>query len=251
MSEEKKYGKVLYKSIEIMNYLRDIESPITLTELSKALEMNKGTLSKTLNSMLDLNLVTRDEMTNRFTLGSRLIGYGAAAVRQFKIETIATPYMDEFHSKIEETLHLGIEEDEKIMYLKKYEAVATVNLRSRVGQAVPLYASAMGKAILAAKSDKAIHDYYHSVDIIQFTDNTLTNFDDFMADIQRIRVRGYAVDCEEYELGVQSAGIAFTKLGKIYGAMSISVPKYRFTESLSQKIHPALMETKEKIEEKL
>ncbi|MDY0393623.1 IclR family transcriptional regulator [Virgibacillus halophilus] len=251
MSEKKKYGKVLYKSIEIMNYLRDIETPITLTELCKALDMNKGTLSKTLNSMLELGLVTRDEMTNRFTLGSRLIGYGAAAVRQFKIETIAAPFMDSLHSKIGETLHLGIEENKQIMYLKKYEAVATVNLRSRVGQAVPLYASAMGKATLAAKSDKAIHDYYHSSDIIQFTNNTLTNFDDFMADIQHIRARGYAVDFEEYELGVQSVGVAFTKLGKIYGAMSISIPKYRLTESLSQKIYPAIMETKEKIEEKL
>lgn len=234
-----------------MNYLRDIETPVTLTELCNALNMNKGTLSKTLNSMLDLSLVTRDKMTNRFTLGSRLIGYGASATRQFKIETIATPFMDQVHSKIGETLHLGIEDNAQIMYLKKYEAIATVNLRSRVGQAVPLYASAMGKATLAAKSDKVIHDYYQSVDMTQFTKNTLTNFEDFMADIQCVREMGYAIDREEYEMGVQSVGVAIIKLGKIYGAMSISVPKYRLTETLNQKICHALLEIKDKIIEKL
>jgi DNA-binding IclR family transcriptional regulator len=251
MSEEKRYGSVLYKSIEILDYLRDIENPVRLTELCTECNMNKGTLSKILNSMVDLHLVTRDETTNRFTLGTRLIGYGMAAVRQFNIEAIATPFMEELHSKIGETIHLSIEENGQMMYLKKYEAIATVNLRSRVGQTVPMYASAMGKATLAAKSDKEIYDYYHHVDKIQFTKDTLTNFADFMADIQRIRVRGYAVDAEEYELGVQSAGVAFARLGKTYGAMSISVPKYRLTEELNQKICSALLEIKKKIEEKL
>lgn len=251
MSEEKRYGSVLYKSIEILDYLRDVENPVRLTELCMEFNMNKGTLSKILNSMLDLNLVTRDEMTNRFTLGSRLIGYGTAAVRQFNIESIATPFMDELHSKIGETIHLSIEENGQMMYLKKYEAIATVNLRSRIGQTVPMYASATGKATLAAKSDKEIYDYYHLADVIQITNNTLTNFDDFMADIQRIRLRGYALDREECELGVRSAAVAFTKLGKTYGAISISVPKYRLTEELSQKICSALLEVKEKIEKKL
>ncbi|MEN0658663.1 IclR family transcriptional regulator [Caldifermentibacillus hisashii] len=251
MSEAKRYGNVLYKSVEIMNFLRDIETPVTLTEICKALNMNKGTLSKIMTSMLDLNLVTKDELTNRFTLGSRLIGYGAAAVSQFRIESIASPFMEEIHSKIGETLHLGIEENNQIMYLKKYEAIATVNLRSRVGQTIPLYASAMGKATLAARTDKQIYDYYHSVDIIQFTNNTLTNFADFMADIQRVRKRGYAIDCEEYEIGVQCAGVAFTKLGNIYGAMSVSVPKYRLTKELSQQIYSLILETKKKIEDKL
>jgi len=251
VSEEKKYGSVLYKTVAIMDFLRDIEAPVSLMEICTALKMNKGTASKIMNSMLDLNLVIRDEQTNRFTMGSRLIGYGAAAARQFNIETLATPVMEELHSKIGETIHLGIEQSGRMMYLKKYEAFSTVNLRSRVGQDVPMYASAMGKATLAAKPDKVIEDFYHSVDIIQYTENTLTNFDRFMKEIQEIREKGYAIDREEYELGVQSAAITFTKFGKNYGAMSISIPKYRMNKELKQEICSSLLVAKEKVEEKL
>ncbi|MGE7601546.1 IclR family transcriptional regulator [Peribacillus sp. NPDC097675] len=251
MSEEKKYGSVLYKAVEIMDFLRDIEAPVSLMEICKAFTLNKGTASKIMNSMLDLNLVIRHEQTNRFTLGSRLIGYGAAAARQFNIETLATPVMEELHSKIGETIHLGIEQNRRMMYLKKYEAFSTVNLRSRVGQDVPMYASAMGKAVLAVKSDRVIKDYYHSVDIIQYTENTITNFDEFMKEIQIIRKDGYAIDREEYELGVQSAAITFTKFGEVYGAMSISIPKYRMTKELKQEIYSSLLVAKEKVEEKL
>lgn len=249
--EDKRYGSVLYKSVEIIDYLRDAEIPVTLMEICSALKMNKGTVSKIMNSLLDLNLVMRDELTNRFTLGSRLIGYGAAATKQFNIETITAPIMEEFHSKIGETLHLGIEQHGRMMYLRKYEAIAAVNLRSRVGQEVPLYVSAMGRATLATKSDQKIYDYYHTVEIIQYTENTITNFDHFMAEIEQIRKRRYAVDDEEYELGVQCVAIALTKFGRSYGAISISVPKYRMNDKLREEIIDSLLFMKDKIELKL
>ncbi|EOV9527986.1 IclR family transcriptional regulator [Bacillus cytotoxicus] len=251
MSEKKKYGSVLYKAVEIIDYLRDIETPVTLMEICTVLKINKGTASKIMNSLLDLNLVMRDELTNRFTMGSRLIGYGAVATKQFNIETITAPIMEELHSKFGETLHLGIEQNGRMMYLRKYEAVSPVNLRSRVGQTIPLYASAMGKATLAAKPNQEIYNYYHAAEIIRYTENTITNFEHFMAEIERIRKRKYAVDNEEYELGVQCVAIALTKFGKNHGAISISVPKYRMNDNLRGDIIDSLLLTKDKIEKKL
>ena len=102
---------------------------------------------------------------------------------------------------------------------------------SMVGKRIPLYCSGVGKALLADMSDDEIKSIWDKSDKTQLTEHTITNFSKFMQEIEETRKRGYAMDNEEYELGVRcvAANIKHGEQKPQY-AFSISAPIHRMDE---------------------
>jgi IclR family acetate operon transcriptional repressor len=72
------------------------------------------------------------------------------------------------------------------------------------------------------------------------TAQTITNLDDLMEDLDRIRQRGWAVDNGEQEIGVRC--IAAPVLGTgILSAISVSGPEARLTPGVTDKAGPLLV----------
>lgn len=251
MKDEKLYGGVLVKAVGILDILRDAKLPLTTTEIAKKTAMTKSTTSKLLTTMQMLNLVSRDQVSQRFDIGARLIGYGNHAISNYSFEKVLEPYLKQLHELTGQTIHVGIEQDDKMIYIVKKEAKVAVTLKSRVGDQVPLYSSAMGKAVLAEKSDEEITAYVNRTHLVQWTDKTRITLEDLMSDIHAIRQEGVAFDKEENEPGIYCTGVAFTSRGHTYGAVSVSVPVYYLDDIKKKEIIQALLEIKKVMHQKI
>ncbi|MDR0922531.1 MAG: IclR family transcriptional regulator [Lactobacillales bacterium] len=250
-NKEKTYGSVLVKAIEILDYLRDSKQAPTATDMVRDLALTKSTLSKILQTMQYYHLVEKENESNRYSMGGRLIGYGEKASAQFSIEAIVHPYMESLLKEIGETVHLGVEENDYMMYIQKMDSTEVVHLRSRIGETVRLYSSAMGKAVLASKSASEIRTYMKKTTLEPLTTHTITDKKAFEKEIQTVQKLGYAVDNRENEDSVYCIGVALVKKGKIYGALSISVPLYRLTDEKKERIIQGLLFCKGRIEEEI
>ncbi|WP_317951384.1 IclR family transcriptional regulator, partial [Rossellomorea marisflavi] len=150
---------------------------------------------------------------------------------------IAQPHLEAFQARTNETVHLGILDHIHVVYVAKIESQNPVCLYSKVGKNIPLYCSAMGKAILADQSDEEIRRYLNSIEMVKMTDKTITTHEGFFDEIEKVRAQGYAFDNSEHENEVFCVGTSITTSGgKNVGAISVSVPTYRLTDEVLQNL---------------
>lgn len=241
------YGSVLIKADHILEYLSRQNQPKRLNEIAKQTQLTNSTALKILNTLLLIGYVQRDPDTKVFSLGPRLIKYANKSLHQISIKQLAQPHLEMLQKKTEETVHLGINELDHIIYISKIESKKPVSLYSEIGKTIPLYCSAMGKAILAEFSDEAIDKYIEDTTFVQFTENTIVTKKQLYDEITKIKQQGYAFDDGEHDLEVFCIGSSITLSGKNYGAISVSLPKYRLTDDVLQALIKDILDCKNQI----
>ncbi|MBI0122004.1 MULTISPECIES: IclR family transcriptional regulator [Lactobacillus] len=244
---DKLYGTVLLKAKRIMDVLSASENSLTLEQISSAAAIPKPTTFKILNTLDYINFVRKDKSEKKYSLGTNLIGYGSRAMSSFDIVTIAEPYLTELNKVTSETVNLGIEEHDQIVLLKKIDSPQPVNLNSKVGGTLELYSSSMGKAILATKTEIELDQYFSSVELRPCTPNTITSIAELKKQIAAVQDEGYAIDNQENQAGVVCVGAAIQKYGKVFGAISVSTPKYRLDELLLSDLKKLVKSTVDQI----
>ena len=106
---------------------------------------------------------------------------------------------------------------------------------------LPAHATSLGKAMLAAMTDDQVRALYPREALPAVTGRTMTRRSDLLAELARIRARGYARNSEESEEGVSSIGIAIVHpVRGVLGAITIAVPLSRMTEEKEER-HAALL----------
>lgn len=251
MTDNKSYGTVLIRAKIILDYLMEQHSGQTLKEISEGLSSTKSTTLKILNTMCELNLAWRDENDKRYYLGSELIGYGQKALSEFDIRSIAIPFLTELRDITGETVHLGIEAGNTVVFLDKLESPRSVNLKSKIGGKLNLYSSAMGKAFMAEMSPEKLQAYFEMADLQPLTTHTIVDQSVLQTQIEQVKQDGYSIDDRENEEEVFCVGCSLKKHDQVFGAFSVSTPEYRIDEATKLKTIELALAYKAKIEQRL
>ncbi|MCT8311231.1 IclR family transcriptional regulator [Tetragenococcus halophilus] len=245
--EQKPYGTVLFKAAKILDYLSN-NPESSLQDIVKGVDSTSSTTLKILDTLVLIGYVTR-QSNKIYRLGNKLIQYADQNTERKNLVDLTQPYLEELQSKIDETIHLGILDNNEIFYLNKIEPKSqTVLMSSKIGNTRPLYNSAMGKAVLAEFTDKEIEQYLLSANIIPYTVHTKTNPDEIKKEIMNVRKHAVAYDNEEVEKDIFCIGASLINNNKILGAFSISMPKYRVNNSFSYQMAKEIRKTKTEIE---
>jgi IclR family acetate operon transcriptional repressor len=119
------------------------------------------------------------------------------------------------------------------MHLVDEMGESVVTVRTRVGELVPYHTTAVGKALLAFLPRQT--DLVLSRPLERYTDYSIVHPADLVAELARIRERGYAVDDRENSLDLRCvAAPVFDFSGEAVGALGVSAPAGRLrSEALS------------------
>jgi DNA-binding IclR family transcriptional regulator len=110
------------------------------------------------------------------------------------------------------------------------ESDHAVRVLPRIGNVGPAYATATGKAQLAYKPKNEIEKLYKN-GLRKVTENTIADVGNLEAELDKIKEQGYAIDNEEYEVGVRCVGApVFNFLDEVIGGISVSAPVERLSE---------------------
>lgn len=244
----KPYGTVLLRANDILNYLLNSQTAPTLGDISTALNFSKPTTLKILNTLQLLRWIHRSPRTKQYYLGTQLISYGDKALDSMSLVSLARPYLLKLRDETEETINLGIVQDEHIVLIDKLESPMSVKLQSTIGGQMNLYSSSMGKAILATYSNSHLRQYLQTHRLKALTKNTITTDHKLEENIKLIKEAGFSMDNEENEQDVFCLGAVIKKNKRVYGAFSISTPVYRLPEDRKNKFVRLLLNTQAKIE---
>ena len=152
----------------------------------------------------------------------RLVRQLGAASRLDRLCEAARPHLEAIRDELGETTNLIALHDGAAIYLAQAESRHAMRTFAVVGRSVPAYASAGGKALLSSAPPEQVAAQVHTFEAS--TRMTHTSTAALMADLARIRRRGYAVDREEYEEGVTCVAVL---LPGGDAAISVSGPTLR------------------------
>lgn len=199
-----------------------------LEEISREIRLAKPTVYRFLLTLQELGYVRRCE-TDRWAITLKLFNVGSHALDHLDLYSAGRPVAEELAEELGETVHMGVMEGDSAVYVLKIESRYTIRMFSRVGRRIPLYCSALGKALLAYSTSKERNAALAGVRFVAFTNKTIRSRAELDAALKRIRRQGFARDDEEHEEGVRCIGAPILDhTGAVVAALSASWPDFRY-----------------------
>jgi DNA-binding IclR family transcriptional regulator len=181
-----------------------------------------------------------------YVFGSGLIELSELALGSMDLRQFASAYLRRLQRQTGHTVHLAQLTGDEIIYIDKVDSPAfdAVKLPSRIGRAVSLYASAVGKAILAYLPVEDRDRLLAHVTFERYTDTTIADRDSFETELAHVGEQGWSVDNGEHDAYVMCVAAPIRdSRGKVIAAVSITAIEVIATlDQLKEKL-PLLLET--------
>ena len=216
--------QTLARGLQIMNQLEDAPEGLSVTYLARHLQLEKSSVSRFLRTLHNYGYVEQDERTRRYRLGARLVALGQRRLRQFTLREQARPFLRRLVDETGECAHLAVLTREQAFYVDQVDTSASLRVSAGIGTLAPLHCTALGKVLLAFGERRPV------AELPIFTPQTITDPAELGRQLERTRELGYALDDEEYTIGVRClAAPVWGDGGVLAGAMGISGPAARLT----------------------
>jgi IclR family acetate operon transcriptional repressor len=218
--------------------MADAGGEVGLSELSASSGLPLPTIHRLIRTLVDCGYV-RQQANRRYALGPRLIRLGESASRL--LGTWARPYLAELVEATGETANMALLDGDEVVYVAQVPSRHSMRMFTEVGRRVLPHSTGVGKALLAQVAPEDVRALLARTGMPAATEKTITEPDDFLAELERIRTLGYAVDDNEQEVGVRCLAVTVPD-SPTAAAISISGPAGRVTEAATDKIIPVLQD---------
>ena len=216
----KRYGAPsVKKAFAILSAISSSKEGLGVSELARGLNMAKSTVHGMTAALEEVGAVMRDPRTKRYKLGFTLLEIGRSAYSQIDLETSARPIMEDLMEKTQTSVFLGILNWDHVTVLDIVESRQDLKITAPVGTTMPLFAGAVGKVFLASMDEEQAAKIVNSKGLPQFTENSIVDSELYYQELKRVRQKGYAVDDEEYILGVRAVASPIKGLGQLKSAI--------------------------------
>ena len=229
---EEKINKSIDRALQILE-LFSMEKPAWgITEIGKALNMYKSNVYNILFTLAKRGFIKKDFNTEKYSLSIKYFELGSVVIKNMDLRKIALPYIEKLFQEFNETVHIGVLDNGRVVSIEREESKQGLYSHIEIGKSVPLYCTAVGKAIMAYLPPDKVNSLIKEKGLKKYADNTITNKDDLIKGLEKIRKRGYAIDNIEHEVGVRCvAGPIRDYTGKVIASMSVSGPAFRINEN--------------------
>jgi DNA-binding IclR family transcriptional regulator len=212
----------LDRAFDILELLSTEQHGLNLTEIGNRLELHKSTVYRLLNALKTRGYIEKTH-GGSYRLGMEFIELSSLYLNNLELKTEAQPVLRELSSLSGNTVFLATLQDDEVVYIDKMETHNSLRKYSIIGRRAPLYCTALGKSMLTGRSGDMIRRLYQGRELQAYTQKTITNPEDLVAEIERTRRRGFSVDDEEYELGIRCIGAPILDYrDEVIGAVSTS-----------------------------
>lgn len=238
---------LLEKALTILEIIGSDSEPLNINQLAKLSGIPLSSLYRVMNTLTELGFVNKDPITRTYSLGLKLLYLGNQVKRQLPLIKIVRPFLEELTEKTGETSNLVMEENGEVVYIERVDTQNPLRITHMIGRKAPMYATGVGKCILAWKDTQEVVKIVNKTGMHKLTPNTITNLNALLEELQKVRERGYALDLEECEIGIRCVSAPLFLGKEVVAAISISGPSVRLTDEKIPEYVPLVLEAARKI----
>jgi IclR family acetate operon transcriptional repressor len=223
------------RTLDILDCLQLSPAGVSLGELSQVVGLPKSSTFRYLATLEARGYVARDpDETYR-------LGHGWRAIRPRDVSllaAVARPWMEELCRRFDETINLAALDGTKVAYLRTIESSHPVRFAARPGHVDFVHSSALGKALASRLAVDEIRRIFELEGMPAMTSRTITDFRQYLVEIDGVRKRGYAInDLENDNVG---RCVAVALPGRLVTAVGLSAPAARFPVERASEFAAAL-----------
>ncbi len=214
-----------------------------MSRIAEQVAIPKSTVHRLLATLEKKRFVQRDAATGTYRLGIRLLQMAYLTLERNDLRRLAAPFLHHLSEQYQETVHLSVLDEPDVVFLDVIESPQRVKLAAAVGQRLPAFATASGKAMLAYMPTETVQRIL-ARGMPQYTQRTLCSPEGFFEDMHRVRERGFAIDEQEFESGISAVAAPILDLSdRPIASVAVAGPAYRLTRERMLEIGPGVVAT--------
>jgi DNA-binding IclR family transcriptional regulator len=192
----------------------------TLVDLALAIGLTRSTTHRLAATLVERRYL---EFTRRdgYTLGPKLLELGYITGRQKDLPRVAREHLESLSASTGDTVHLGILDGTRALYLDKIPGRRRVEISSQIGERQPLRSTGLGKALILDAGEKNWREYYDQE--ARLGNRYDVPMEAWLRRMSEYSKLGYAFDLEENEDRIRCVAAPIRGVdGSIVGAISVS-----------------------------
>jgi DNA-binding IclR family transcriptional regulator len=238
----------MLKGIVILEALATLQQPASLAQLMQITGMPKASLHRTLAIFEEAGLVAREPGGRTYAPGARIARLAIKTLTHDSTSAIRHSVLRMLVSELGETCNLAVLRRGELFYLDRVEADWPLRLHLPPGTVLPPHCSASGKLLLAFKPLDERLQLIENLPLAKFTNRTITDQRLLESELERIASTGYAVDNEEYVLGVSCVAVPVKdRSGEVVAAIAVHAATARLPLNQAMDHIPQLQAAAERI----
>ena len=214
-------------AILLLKAFSDEESELGISRLAIKLGLAKSTVHRLASTLVEEGMLEQNPETGKYHLGLTLFELGSLVRRKFDFSREAKPWLMGLREQTHETVLLSILGHGGVVCVNFLESQQAIRIMSGIGMRKPIHCTAEGKALLAFQPTAFIEAALAG-DLPARTPNTLTDPSALREELALVRENGYAIDNEEFELGMRGiAAPIYDDSGHATAAVTVAGPTQR------------------------
>ncbi|MCP4003469.1 MAG: IclR family transcriptional regulator [bacterium] len=234
------------KALDILQHLHSAGAPRGVSEIGRALDLPKATAHRLLAALGRRGMVERSA-DGRYRPGIALVALGVGILEREPVVSAAEPVMEELAETLEQTIFLAGARGSRLYVLAKREGSGFLRAAPRVGERIPVHATAIGKLYMAFAPEQVTDP---GAAAQRFTDATLSPTA-LERELATIRAEALAENHDEWIEGLSGVAAPIRLRERIAGAIAVTGPSARFEPAQRARIREQISRAARQIGERL
>src|SRR5215469_4670614 len=235
------------KALDVLFHLHGAAQPRGVSAIARALGLPKSSVHRLLAALGQRGLVEQDAH-GRYRLGIGLVALAVGLLDREPIVLAARPVLEAAAQSLGETLFLTAAREGEITVLDKVEGPGFLRAAPRIGERVPLHATAVGRLHLAFAPDEvALPDG----PLHGFTPRTRTERAAVLREVALARRRGWAENREEWIPGLVVVAAPVLADDRLVATVALAAPTVRLAARASAGVAHSLVLAAAQIRDRL
>ncbi len=195
----------LAKGLRVLECFRADAPRLSISQVAQDTGLDRATARRCLLTLHAEGYADYDG--KYFTLTPRVLRLGMGAIASLPLPQIVQPWLDQLTEQIGESVSVSILDGTEIVYLARAAQKRVMSIGLMPGSRLPAHCTSMGRVLLAALPDDQARTILDASDLTPRSPRSLTDPDDIMAEIRKVRDQGYALNDQEIETGLRSLAV--------------------------------------------
>jgi len=215
------------RALEILLCFREDHPRLSLSQIAGQLNLPKSTIHRHLATLENRHFINRDETTGMYHLGLLFVEMAAVILQDAGFQRWTQPHLERLSAESGETVDLAVLDGKHVIYLQVIESLQRVKIAAAIGQRLPAYCTASGKAFLAFLPEDQVHEILGEK-MTRYTENTRVSLPELFKDLHASYERGFAISEQEYEQDINAVAAPILDAGGYpIAVIAVAGPSYR------------------------
>ena len=240
--------KSLDKALTILECFTYQKKELNLSELAEQTGIHVSTVKRIVSNLTYRGYLQKNAGSRYYRLGIRLFEMGSIVLSSFSLREASAYSMSRLQSETRGTVLLGLNIQDRLVYVDKREGKSPIRVYSEIGQKRPLHYGMLGILLMAYLDQEDVDRILADTPLEAYTPFSITDRDAFSIRLEEVRKQGYCIEKNEAVVG--TIGIAAPIRDhnrKIIAALGISLINDREVQDQLQSLSNAVMRSCDEI----